>query len=268
MPAVPDLTHFSRPQTAEDNPFEIFFRDPVYLEFKNHLYNYLRRREEINRLVKGVPGLVLEIGSGVSPVADNPQGNVIYSDLSVEAMKFMRKMRGTDKVLAMSATEIALGPETVSAVVCSEVLEHIKEDGKALSEMARVLKPEGVLILTVPAHPYYYSYDDRFVGHERRYEVAPLVARLKTLGFEEIEISKVTGVFEKVTMVAVVLAFRILRLIRKPNQATRTVHPVLSLLLPIYKLLNRLYAWIVKWEARIMPLPLASIVLIGCRKSR
>lgn len=50
-------------------------------------------------------------------------------------------------------SDIANIPEpdaSFDAVLCSEVLEHIPEPLKALDEFARLLKPNGVLILTAP----------------------------------------------------------------------------------------------------------------------
>ena len=35
-------------------------------------------------------------------------------------------------------------------IICSHVLEHVPDDGKALSEMRRVLRPDGLLVLCVP----------------------------------------------------------------------------------------------------------------------
>lgn len=39
-------------------------------------------------------------------------------------------------------------------IFCSEVLEHIPDDAKAMGELNRVLKKEGLLIITVPNHNY------------------------------------------------------------------------------------------------------------------
>jgi SAM-dependent methyltransferase len=38
-------------------------------------------------------------------------------------------------------------------VICNHVLEHIEDDDKAMSEIARVLKPQGLAIVTVPTRP-------------------------------------------------------------------------------------------------------------------
>lgn len=47
-------------------------------------------------------------------------------------------------------TDIPLGDQVADVVLCSEVLEHVPEPAKALSELHRILKPGGHLILTTP----------------------------------------------------------------------------------------------------------------------
>ena len=44
-------------------------------------------------------------------------------------------------------------------VICSEVLEHLEEDKKALREVKRVLKRKGTLILTVPNYDFPFFWD-------------------------------------------------------------------------------------------------------------
>lgn len=48
---------------------------------------------------------------------------------------------------------------TFDKIYCTEVVEHVPEDRKALSELYRVLKPKGVLIVTVPNHNYPFLWD-------------------------------------------------------------------------------------------------------------
>ncbi|MFY9555146.1 MAG: class I SAM-dependent methyltransferase, partial [Blastocatellia bacterium] len=52
-----------------------------------------------------------------------------------------------------SLTDIPLESESVDFILCSEVLEHIHDDGRALDELRRVLAPGGWLLITVPTLP-------------------------------------------------------------------------------------------------------------------
>ncbi len=49
------------------------------------------------------------------------------------------------------------------------VLEHIKEDKKALDHVYTLLKPGGRVVIIVPAMPFLFSDHDRSLGHYRRY---------------------------------------------------------------------------------------------------
>lgn len=51
-----------------------------------------------------------------------------------------------------SLTDLPYNKEKFDIIICSEVLEHIKQDKKAFSELARVLEPGGFLILSVPTN--------------------------------------------------------------------------------------------------------------------
>ena len=48
------------------------------------------------------------------------------------------------------ALELPYGDGTFDCVVASEILEHVPEDDRAISELVRVLKPGGALAITVP----------------------------------------------------------------------------------------------------------------------
>ena len=58
-----------------------------------------------------------------------------------------------------------------------DVLEHIKDDEFVISEISRVVKKKGIVVITVPHRMKYYTNQDRLIGHYRRYEF-PTVASL------------------------------------------------------------------------------------------
>lgn len=63
-------------------------------------------------------------------------------------------------------------------VICSDVLEHLKDDNKAVKEMLRIIKPGGKLIITVPADtPTNLAFKKQFM-HERLYTKEELEALL------------------------------------------------------------------------------------------
>lgn len=53
-------------------------------------------------------------------------------------------------MVRMDITKIQYSAETFDVIICNHVLEHIIDDGKAMSELYRVLKPGGWGILQVP----------------------------------------------------------------------------------------------------------------------
>jgi SAM-dependent methyltransferase len=64
------------------------------------------------------------------------------------------------------------------------VLEHVDEEEKALSEIRRVLRPGGKLLVTVPAFMFLYGLQDEVSEHKRRYRRPALVDVLRRSGFQ------------------------------------------------------------------------------------
>jgi len=55
-------------------------------------------------------------------------------------------------------------------ILCLDVIEHIEDDAAALEELRGVLRPDGALLLVVPAMPSLYGKRDEALGHYRRYD--------------------------------------------------------------------------------------------------
>ena len=64
-----------------------------------------------------------------------------------------------------------------------DVLEHVEDDCAALTNIRRLLAPDGHLVLTVPACARLWSRFDNDSHHFRRYEPDELRERLVSAGF-------------------------------------------------------------------------------------
>jgi len=86
----------------------------------------------------------------------------------------------------MDATKLdpSLLPTLLDAIVCFNVLEHIREQAEALRALHACLEPGGHLLLLVPAHPLLFGEMDRMLEHERRYDKEALHRLLSDVGFE------------------------------------------------------------------------------------
>lgn len=78
-------------------------------------------------------------------------------------------------------------------VICSEVMEHIRDERQALLELHRIVKPGGILAITVPrAWPeklcwrLSWEYRNTPGGHIRIYQRKELTKKVLTMGFRQI----------------------------------------------------------------------------------
>jgi len=72
------------------------------------------------------------------------------------------------------------------SVVCLNVLEHIKDDGRALEHMYAVLPPGGRALLIVPAFESLYGPIDWSLGHFRRYSKEQFRRLCESIGFRPV----------------------------------------------------------------------------------
>ncbi len=89
------------------------------------------------------------------------------------------------------ATAMPFGTEVFDRVIAAEVLEHVPSDQRALGEIARVLRPGGMLAVTVPAWlpericwRLSADYHNTPGGHVRIYTRPELEAKLRAAGFQ------------------------------------------------------------------------------------
>jgi SAM-dependent methyltransferase len=119
-------------------------------------------------------------------LAENTRAAVVATDLwSTEIERWRRLVRAADPsgrrydgltLETADGTALAYEDETFDVAYSVSVIEHIPDfgDGKAMTELARVLRPGGLLVLTFP---YRKQLDETWVEHDvygERYEGKPL----------------------------------------------------------------------------------------------
>jgi SAM-dependent methyltransferase len=248
------------------NSFDDLFEEDKYVLLKNYLYNYLLRKHAVGKNIRTKnAGLILEVGSGLSPMITSSD-IIVYSELSLSGLQTLKHRQGKGWYVVADATHLPFRSDAFAYTVCSEVLEHIEDDRTALRELARVLRPSGSLIITFPHRRFYFARDDHFVKHFRRYELDEMKDLIQAVGLKVSSVKKVSGPLEKMTMWIGVLCFSLLekRKHNKPIPARRgSFFDILAL---CFKIANQIFAVIVWLEARIVPLPLATVLLIQAKK--
>ena len=144
------------------------------------------------------PGRYLEIGCGTGYVLAMveerfPALTLAGSEALESGLALARRRVQRTELLALDARDLPY-EATFDVVGAFDVLEHIAEDGLALQQIARALRPGGKLVLTVPQHPWLWSPGDDYARHERRYTRAELAGKLVAAGFVLERVTSFVGV--------------------------------------------------------------------------
>jgi SAM-dependent methyltransferase len=140
-------------------------------------------------------GSIIDIGSatGNITVFFSEFNKITATDINPSHVKDLEKLRPVFKdieILQLDITQskeilpLAARYETVTNI---NVLEHIKDDGKAFDNCIDLLKNDGRLILLVPAHRFLYNSLDRTSDHFRRYSKQDIAKLAKDNGKCEID---------------------------------------------------------------------------------
>ena len=150
-----------------------------YISGENSFWWCRGRRDLLLSFLRGVPknARILEIGcSGGEFLGELEQAgyNKVYGvDISKQAAE---KAAGKKlRVFCCDAVSLPFEEGFFDFIIASDVLEHIKEDEKALLEWRRVLKPGGIGVITVPAFQFLYSCHDVTNEHYRRYSKSAFI---------------------------------------------------------------------------------------------
>jgi len=150
---------------------------------------------------------VLDLGCGTGrfvAAARDAGADVVGVDIAERALERARRVApGADLRLVSDDGTLPLGHGEVDLVWCSEVLEHVPDTAGFLTEVRRVLRRGGRLLLTVPDHgrlkrtllalARYEPHYDPLGQHLRFYSRRSLTAVLHDTGFDGVRLAPLGG---------------------------------------------------------------------------
>lgn len=175
--------------------------NPLPREMQQHTYSimyevegkhwwFAGRRRIIAEFVAGVcrdigklRPRILDVGCGTGANLQmlSQFGAAEGVDVSTEALDFCRA-RGLAKVKQGAAESLPFEDASFDLVTGLDVVEHLDDDIAGLSEMRRVLRPDGRAVLFVPAFMFLWGVQDDVSNHRRRYTLPELKQRLGDAG--------------------------------------------------------------------------------------
>ena len=115
-------------------------------------YNFQKFIDEKIALIAKEP-VVLDVGGGARFTKWLSGYKELFSDCDYRTMDY-DDSTGADVVGDIH--HIPLADNSIDAIICSSVLEHVADPNQATKEMSRILKPGGKLFVYVPSiYPYH-----------------------------------------------------------------------------------------------------------------
>lgn len=157
-------------------------RTPFYSAF------WVKRRIEsaVESQRSRVSGTMLDVGCGnkpyekfFAPYIEKYYGTEYKPDSGY---------RGNRADIASDAAALPFADDSLDAILCTEVLEHVSNPEKVISEFARVLKPNGIVITTAPFFYPIHDSNDFF-----RYSHDGVAVIMKRYGLNIDEIRPLSG---------------------------------------------------------------------------
>lgn len=205
-----------------------------------HWWYAAKRKLVMTVLTNERPGPCLDLGCGGGAMLSqlSRSREAFGVDLASSALDHARS-RGLNRLVRSQATSLPFADNCFQAALVLDVLEHDPCPVELLGEVKRVLKPEGLLLITVPAFKWMWSYADHILGHYRRYTISELEEELSAAGFHFVRLT-----YFHSWLLPVAWTFRRLRsLLGRPESADDFELP---------RLLNRFFLKVSMTELRFL----------------
>jgi SAM-dependent methyltransferase len=196
------------------------------LDVDEHHWWYRGRRRiiraELDRLPLAPGAVLLDAGCGSGRTLQElvAYGEVHGLELNPDAAEVARS-RGCGEVRVGRLEELPWEAGTFDLITCLDVIEHTADDRVTLSELRRVTKPGGWMLVTVPAYQVLWSLHDEANHHYRRYGRRSLRSAALAAGWTIVRISSFNSVL--------LAPAAVVRLAQRRRRATNDYKPALRL---------------------------------------
>jgi SAM-dependent methyltransferase len=115
--------------------------------------------KNLRKFLRSKRGKLLDIGCGNSPYKHLLNKDCEYIGIDIKNQSDFNY--NNDNILHFNGSDIPMDNESIDSFICTEVLEHIIDPKKLITEMKRVLKKDGVGLISIPwsARNHYIPYD-------------------------------------------------------------------------------------------------------------
>ena len=193
----------SSQQAAQREYFDAEFSALERYELPNWRLSFLERIvNALGVLEGGGPYLDVGVGGSGATVIEVARNGVdaVGCDLSVAGVVQAHRFAAAEGVedraafVACAAEALPFADGAFGSASAVAVLEHLDDDAAAAAELARVVRPGGLVWITVPnayryipppLWPVYLVHDNR-LGHKRHYDERRLVGLLAGAGLEHV----------------------------------------------------------------------------------
>jgi ubiquinone/menaquinone biosynthesis C-methylase UbiE len=167
---------------------------------------------------------VLDVGCGAGGMLEplSRYGEVTGVDMQQELVDFCHE-RGFPNVVRGHAYDLPAADGSIDLLTLFDTIEHVPDDARVLREVRRVLKPGGLVFISVPAYQFLYANNDRVAHHERRYTARRLRARLHDAGLRPTQITYFNTLLFPAILPAV-LAKKAVERVSDPGDRTNLSH--------------------------------------------
>jgi len=123
-----------------------------------------------------ITGMILENGCGVGMYVDHLQqsGGKVFG-LEYEFERVREARRFSDRLICGAGEGLPYPEGIFDLVLSHEVLEHVRDDRRAIEEIIRALKPGGRLVVFVPNRGYPFETHGIYWGGNYKFGNIPLV---------------------------------------------------------------------------------------------